>query len=75
MPLRHAYDEIARAVPQLKIMPWRAILATWAAIATRRWRCPSPDCTSICPPPEQLDDLANLAKDRVLSLGVNRLAQ
>jgi len=62
--------EIARAVPGLKIM-----LATYSAdsapTATRQWRCRCRVCTSTSwRAPEQLDDLASMPNDRLLSLGI-----
>ena len=68
--LRHAYAEIAKALPQLKIM-----LATYfgglgdnretaLALARRGLHL------DLVRAPDQLDDLADLPGDRVLSLGV-----
>jgi 5-methyltetrahydropteroyltriglutamate--homocysteine methyltransferase len=68
--LRHAYAEIARAVPQIKIM-----LATYfGGLADNRdtaFALPVAGLhLDLVRAPAQFDDIANLPKDRVLSLGV-----
>jgi 5-methyltetrahydropteroyltriglutamate--homocysteine methyltransferase len=68
--LRHAYTEIAKAVPQLKIM-----LATYfgGLGANRDTALALPVAglhLDLVRAPEQLDDLASLSGDRVLSLGI-----
>jgi 5-methyltetrahydropteroyltriglutamate--homocysteine methyltransferase len=68
--LRHAYAEIARAVPQIKIM-----LATYfGALGSNRHTAFALPVAGLhldlVRAPEQIDDLANVPDDRVLSLGV-----
>jgi len=68
--LRHAYTEIARAVPQLKIM-----LATYfgGLGANRDTALALPVAglhLDLVRAPEQFDSLANFPGDRVLSLGI-----
>jgi 5-methyltetrahydropteroyltriglutamate--homocysteine methyltransferase len=68
--LRHAYSEIAKAVPKLKIM-----LATYfgGLGANRDTALALPVAglhLDLVRAPEQLDDLAGMPADRVLSLGI-----
>jgi 5-methyltetrahydropteroyltriglutamate--homocysteine methyltransferase len=68
--LRHAYAEIAKAVPQIKIM-----LATYfGGLGSNRdtaFALPVAGLhLDLVRAPDQLDALANLPKDRMLSLGV-----
>ena len=68
--LRHAYTEIARAVPEIKIM-----LATYfgGLGANRDTALALPVAglhVDLVRAPEQLDELANSSGDRVLSLGI-----